>query len=109
MTRLTYAIAKPVLLWALHFALIYALISAACAPRALLTQEVLVVTAAVLTLTAATLQIFWLWRTSSNGDSEPQSSDELLLRRAAWWTALISLIATLANLMPVLILPGCQG
>jgi membrane-associated protease RseP (regulator of RpoE activity) len=29
--------------------------------------------------------------------------------RAGWWTGLISLNATLANLTPVLILPGCHG
>ena len=39
MRGLTKGIAKPALLWALHFTLIYALISAACAPRALLGQD----------------------------------------------------------------------
>ena len=53
MGTLTRAIAKPVLLWALHFTAIYALISAACAPRALLEPAHLVTTAAVLTALAA--------------------------------------------------------
>lgn len=109
MTRLTYGIAKPVLLWALHFATIYALISAACAPRALLAQGALVTTAAVLTAAAAALQILWMWGASGGVHPARTGSDERALKQAAWWTGLISLIATLANLTPVLILPGCHG
>lgn len=109
MGNLTRAIAKPVLLWALHFTAIYALISAACAPRALLEPADLLLTTAVLTAFAAILQVIWMWRVSSHGRRSNLGSDALALQRAAWWTGLISLIATLANLTPVLILPGCHG
>ncbi|WP_348657432.1 hypothetical protein [uncultured Sulfitobacter sp.] len=109
MANLTRAIAKPVLLWALHFATVYALVSAACAPRALLEPAHLVLTAAVLTALAAILQIIWMWRLASHGHRNSLGPDAFALQRAAWWTGLISLIATLANLTPVLILPGCHG
>lgn len=109
MGTLTRAIAKPVLLWALHFTAIYALISAACAPRALLEPAHLVTTAAVLTALAAILQIIWMWRLASHGRRNSLGPDAFALQRAAWWSGLISLIATLANLTPVLILPGCHG
>ena len=109
MRGLTKGIAKPVLLWALHFTLIYALISAACAPRALLGQDHLLITAVVLTLVMAIAQIFWMWGAAHTGRRSDLNRDETALLHAGWWTGLISLIATLANLTPVLILPGCHG
>tara|TARA_Y100001001_G_scaffold82344_1_gene80192 strand:- start:294 stop:623 length:330 start_codon:yes stop_codon:yes gene_type:complete len=109
MRGLTKGIAKPALLWGLHFTLIYALISAACAPRALLGQDHLLITAVVLTLAMAMVQIFWMWRGAHSGRRSKLNRDETALLRAGWWTGLISLIATLANLTPVLILPGCHG
>jgi membrane-associated protease RseP (regulator of RpoE activity) len=109
MGDLTRAIAKPVLLWALHFTAIYALISAAYAPRALLAPAHLVVTAAGLTALAAVLQILWIWRLSDRDRRNALGPDARALQHAAWWSGLISLIATLANLTPVLILPGCHG
>ena len=109
MRRLIHGIAKPVLLWALHFAAIYALISAACAPRALLASEHLVIAATVLTASAAVLQIFWMWGASHRRSRTRLTKDDFALLRAGWWSGLISLIAIFANLTPVLILPGCHG
>ncbi|SDG38635.1 hypothetical protein [Sulfitobacter delicatus] len=109
MKGLTLGIAKPVLLWALHFATMYALISAACAPRALLSPEHLVLTAVAITVVFVVLQIIWMWSAHSKGRRPGLTPDAFALARAAWWSGLISLIATIANLTPVLILPGCHG
>ncbi|MEX3316943.1 hypothetical protein [Sulfitobacter sp. PS-8MA] len=109
MKNLTLGIAKPVLLWALHFAAIYALISAACAPRALLSQDQLLMVSVIATVAVVILQIIWMWGAHSQGRRPGLTPDAFALARAAWWAGLISLIASLANLSPVLILPGCHG
>jgi hypothetical protein len=105
-TRPVLRAAVPVVLWAVHFALIYALLSAACAPRGLVPVETLPATAALLTagLAIATLAFLIVaGRALRRGSSDPA------MEQAAWWSALISLLAILANAWPIAALPGCTG
>lgn len=55
MTGLTLRIFGPVLIWALHFIALYALISAACAPRGLIAADMVQALAALATGLAAIL------------------------------------------------------
>lgn len=105
MTRTSFSVFAPVLIWALHFSAVYALISAACAPRGLLAPDVMAATVALLTGLAGIGCLAFLVvarRQRRHEDAQP-------LATAAWWSALISLLAVLANAWPIAILPGCTG
>jgi hypothetical protein len=114
MTRSTLRIFAPVLIWALHFSALYALISAACAPRGLIGVDLMAALAAILTGVAAIACLALLlvsgraWR-RRRGDAATAAAQSLPLEQAAWWTALISLLSVLANVWPVATLPGCAG
>ncbi len=98
--------AAPVLLWALHFSAIYTLLSAACAPRELLSIDMLRVTTALLT---AGLAIATLALLVAAGRGLRRGAPDPSMEQAAWWSALISFLAILANAWPVATLPGCTG
>ena len=104
MTRTGLSVVAPAVIWALHFAAVYALISAACAPRALIGGDTMTALAVGLTGIAATTCLAFLIRagrarrTATNG-----------LSQAAWWSALISMVAVLGNVWPFATLPGCTG
>jgi uncharacterized SAM-binding protein YcdF (DUF218 family) len=109
MTTLVFHIARPITLWALHFIAVYALISAACAPRELLDTQVMRAAAALVTLAVSVLVLAWLVgglrtlrRTEEQDPNHP-------LALAAAWCAAISLLAILANLWPVATLSSCTG
>jgi hypothetical protein len=106
-TRTILRAAAPLLVWALHFSLVYALISAACAPRGLLGEETLAATVALLTAAGA-IAMLALLVLAGRGLRRAEGSDRAL-EQAAWWSALISLLAIVANVWPVAILPGCTG
>ena len=102
-------LARPVTLWAVHFIAIYALISAACAPRELLEPDVMRATAALMTVVAAVVALIWLL--GSRRDLARLDSDASArpLGVAAVWSAGISLMAIVANLWPVAVMGGCAG
>jgi hypothetical protein len=95
--------AAPLGLWAVHFIAVYAVLSAACAPRGLIPETSLPAVIALLTavLAIATLALLIL---AGRG---VRRSEDRSMERAAWWSALISLLAILANAWPVAFLPGC--
>jgi hypothetical protein len=105
MTRASLSIFGPVLIWALHFSAVYALISAACAPRGLMAADLMAATVAILTGLAGIGCVAFLVMAQRLRRRE----DALSLAQAAWWSALISLLAVLANSWPIAILPGCTG
>lgn len=109
MTRLSLRIFGPVLIWSLHFATIYALISAACAPRGLLDIATMTAIAAVATGIGAIACLAFLMTATRAlrraGDTETAAP----LAQAARWSAVISLLAVLANSWPVAILGSCVG
>lgn len=109
MTALILHIARPVTLWALHFIAIYALISAACAPRALIDGDMLRLAAGGLTVVVALLLTVWLVHGIRRAHLMAEDAPERPMATAAFWTAAISLLAVLANLTPIFALPGCTG
>ena len=100
---------RPVILWALHFTALYALISAACAPRGLMEIETMRATAAVVTLGAAVLALAWLVVAMRGLRRIDDLAPGRPLAVAALWSAAISLMAILANLWPVATLASCTG
>lgn len=105
MTRASLSVLGPVVIWALHFAAVYALISAACAPRALIGTDAMAATVAVLTGLAGIGCLGFL----IGAGRARRSPDIRPMAQAAWWSALISLLAVLASASPVALLPGCTG
>lgn len=101
-------IARPVTLWTLHFIAVYALISAACAPRGLIDMDLMRPAAALFTLAVSLVMLLWLLqamrlvRQSNAPDTRP-------LSRAAVWSVIISFIAILVNLWPIAALVSCTG
>lgn len=104
MTRASLTVFGPVVIWALHFTALYALISAACAPRGLIGAETMTALAAILTGVAGIGCMVFLILSRRQ-----RRHNTLILNRAAWWAALISLLAVLGNLWPFATLSGCTG
>lgn len=108
MTQHIFQIARPVTLWSLHFIAVYALISAACAPRGLIEMELMRPAAALFTLVVSVVMLLWLVqamrlsRQSTDLDTRP-------LSRAVVWSVIISFIAILVNLWPIAALASCTG
>jgi len=109
MTRLVFQIARPVTLWSLHFIAIYALISAACAPRGLLEIDLMRAIAVLATLAAIVPLVVWLLQARRRVREIPPKAEPHALATAVFWSALISLAAILANLAPVAFLSSCGG
>jgi hypothetical protein len=107
MTGQTIRIVRPVIVWALHFIALYALISAACAPRMLLDVGLMRISALV--VTAATAILLLIWTVMAHRVRARSEDRARALASAAWWSALISLLAVVANLWPILALPTCTG
>jgi len=105
MTRASLSVFGPVLIWALHFSAVYALISAACAPRGLLEPDIMAATVALVTGLAGIGCLAFL----IVARRRRRSAESLPLAQAAWWSALISLLAVFANAWPIAVLPGCTG
>jgi hypothetical protein len=105
MTGTVLRAAAPIVLWGLHFVTLYVLISASCAPRGLIATERLAVIAALLTAAAAIATLVLL---VIAGRGLRRARDPAM-EQAAWWSALISFLAILANAWPVVSLPGCTG
>jgi hypothetical protein len=108
MTATATRIAAPVLLWALHFIVVYALVSAACGPRALLGPELLRVVVSLVTLLPAILCVVLLIIASRALRRHGEPAD-LHLASAGWWAAAISTVAILVNVTPVALLDTCTG
>lgn len=102
-------IARPITLWALHFIAIYALISGACAPRALFDVEIMRAVSAILTLAFVLVTLAWLIIGLRTLRRLADDAPERPLAVAVAWIAAISLLALLANLWPVAFLSGCTG
>lgn len=109
MTRVTRHIIWPVLLWAVHFIAIYALISAACAPRMLLDVDTIRASAAVLTVLFAIALIIGVIRIGQLRRRYDPGTSEAPLAQAAWWCVQISLLAVLANTWPLAMMTSCSG
>ena len=88
---------RPIVIWTLHFILVYAALSAACSEREVTAYATSVVIVAVGTGIALILAGWGLLRT---GDQP--------LRTAARLVTIISLLAILFNAAPVLLLEGCR-
>lgn len=110
MTRPILSITRPVLIWALHFIAVYALISGSCAPRGLLEADIARAAVATLTLLAGILVLAWtigamrVIRRHRGADTPANAHAHI-----AFWTSAIALLATLFNLWPVIFLSGCTG
>lgn len=109
MTRLVVSVARPVTLWALHFIAVYALISAACGPRALFSPEILRATVSLVTLVTAAIMLGFLILSLRQRRGLQPDMPEAVLAQAAVWSAGISLLAILGNLWPVATLATCSG
>ena len=121
MTAQVIHILRPVLLWSLHFTAIYALISAACAPRGLMETEVARASASLVTFAMVLLGAFWLFREvrglrrtadhafDTPDPHDPSAARDRNLQGAAIWSAAISVLAMLANLWPIAFLSSCTG
>lgn len=97
--RLLLALAGPLGVWALHFILTYAVLSAACAPRALLSPSGAGL--AVLALTVVCVPAAFLPILRMPG---------LAGRELGWairWMAAIATAAILFNALPFLLTEGC--
>lgn len=102
-------LARPVTLWAVHFIALYALISAACAPRQLLETDLMRVVAALVTLAAALVVLWWLLAGMRALRASGEDSPSRPMLVAVCWTAGISLLAILANIWPIAALGSCTG
>lgn len=102
-------ILRPVLLWALHFIAVYALISAACAPRGLIEADVMRATAAVLTGAACGLVLIWAVQSQRVIRVCAAEAAERPLLHASLWSAVISGLGLLANLAPIALMTTCTG
>ena len=109
MTCLAVHIIRPVLLWALHFIAVYALISASCAPRALLEIEITRATVAAITLLAGIAALAWAIGAANTVRRGSTETDARTLARGVLWTNAFSFLAILANLWPVAWMTGCSG
>lgn len=89
-------IARPALIWTLHFIFVYGAFSAACADRALVGYGT--VPMAVLIATGAAM-IGAGWSVFRKGSSA--------LRVSARWSGIISTMAIAFNAAPVLLMNGC--
>lgn len=109
MTRLVFQIARPVTLWSLHFIAIYALISAACAPRGLIEADVMRRIAVIATSLCALVVGIWLMQAVRAAGRLDETAPDRPMNVAVIWTAVISLLAIFANLWPVALLATCAG
>ncbi|MAM62984.1 hypothetical protein [Maritimibacter sp. UBA3975] len=101
LTRQIVAIARPGVVWAVHFIAIYALISAACAARALIGHPTLLIAGAVVTVLGVAL---CLWSVAA-----PRTGEDGDLRPAAFWSGLIFALAILANASALFFFQSCGG
>lgn len=85
--------------WTLHFIAVYALISAACAPRQLLQPDALLLGIAAVTVVSLSLCLLRVVL--------PYRRDPPEIRRAAFWSGLIFGLAVLANSASFLFLQNC--
>jgi len=109
MTRPMISILGPVILWSLHFIAVYALISAACAPRGLIGIDVMRATVGLVTLAPALAILAWLLTAGHRLREGTEAQTDTTFATAAWWCALISLLAVILNLWPVVWLTACTG
>lgn len=99
--RSVLAVIRPGIVWAVHFTAIYALISAACAPRALLDHGALLLSGGLVTVAALVLCLLPV--------VFPRRSGPRDMIRAAFWSGLIFALAVLANAGALFFFQGCGG
>jgi len=93
------ALIAPACVWAAHFILLYALVSAACAPRALLAPGTLQIAGLLATLAALALALLPLAR----------RMPDRALRRALATIAAISGVAILTDASILILFDTCGG
>jgi hypothetical protein len=109
MTTGVLHILRPITLWTVHFIGVYALISAICAPRALLETDIARPLAALVTLIAFVVMLVWLLMDMRRLRRIDDEGSERPLIVAACWSAVISGLAIVANLWPLVALGSCTG
>ncbi len=97
--RQVWALTIPALAWTVHFIAVYALISAACAPRDLIDMPMLVFLGAGITLICGVIALWPAIR--------PPSEDGL--RWAVRLGATIFLLAILTEALPLFYFSSCGG
>jgi hypothetical protein len=97
--RQVWALATPAIAWTVHFIAVYALISASCAPRALLDQTMLGLS--VLAVTAVGL-LFALWPLVL-----PPAGESLT--RSIRWGGFIFALAIVFQALPLVFYSSCGG
>jgi hypothetical protein len=97
-----FDVSNPPTIWALHFAAIYAGVSAVCAPRAYFGHGILQVATAVTTLVAL-LAVGYVWYRMRRGAAHGG-----VVGIAADWSAAISAVAVLFSAVPVFLIPYCN-
>ncbi|SFQ97113.1 hypothetical protein [Poseidonocella sedimentorum] len=91
----------PGIVWAVHFTTVYALISAACAPRDLIDYPGLLLSGGLATVFALGLCLLPVLCPPRAGPPE--------LIRAAFWSGLIFSLAVLANAGALVFFQSCGG
>lgn len=99
--RSILSVVGPGIVWAVHFVAIYALISAACAPRHLLDHGAVLMAGGAATALSLALCLLPV--------AVPPRSAPHDLIRAAFWSGLIFAVAVLANAGALLFFQGCGG
>lgn len=97
--REIWALTIPAIAWAVHFIAIYTLISAACAPRELISMPLLIILGSAATALCGIVAIWPAIR--------PPSGDAL--RLAVRLGATIFALAILFDAMPLIYSSGCGG
>jgi hypothetical protein len=97
--RQVWALVMPAVAWTVHFIAVYTLISASCAPRALLDQTMLGLS--VLAVTAVGLLLaLWPVALPPGGAS---------LTRSIRWAGLIFALAIVFQALPLVFYSSCGG
>jgi amino acid transporter len=108
------AMISAIIVWALHFVLVYAVVGLSCERPFTLGRDaagIWLVAATVLALAvvvAIGLAGFSMWR-REHQDSDPASARRRFMAAVAAMLAVLSLIAIIMTVLPVFVLPSCDG
>jgi hypothetical protein len=99
-TRLLLGLAGPPVVWAAHFIAVYAVISAACAPRGMLDPALSGLLVLALTAICLPLSLWPFWGSATRASEE--------MTRAIRWLSAISAAAILFDALPFVLVVGCS-
>lgn len=89
-------IARPILAWTIHFIFVYGALSATCTERGVFSYGTVLIAIGIATIVAVVIAGWSLFHASATE-----------FHVAARWTTIISLVAILFNVLPLLLLSGC--